>query len=76
MNKTEVVSLARELFKIRITSAREGRSQDDGVHRLTEEGITFYTRETIEKWYTEALETAEMVLMIEERYLQAKTSEA
>jgi len=69
MKKTEVISLARELFKIRITSSREGFSQDDGMHKLEVKGITFYNHETIEKWYKEAIETAEMVIGIEETYL-------
>lgn len=69
MKKNEVVILARELFKIRITSAREGFSQDDGMHKLTVKGITAYNDKTIEKWYKEALEIAEIVVGIEDKYL-------
>jgi hypothetical protein len=69
MKKENAVVLARELFKIRIAFAREGFSQDDGVHKLRVSGITYYNREIIEKWYQEALKTAEMIIGIEERYL-------
>lgn len=69
MKKEEVILLAREFFKIRLTSSREGFSQDDGKHKLTIEGITFYNHATIKKWYKEAIETAEVVLAIEEKYL-------
>lgn len=44
-----MILLARELFKIRIASAREGYSQDDGMHKLNVKGITSYNREAIEK---------------------------
>lgn len=69
MKKEEVIILARELFKIRITSSREGFSQDDGMHKLKIKDITFYNHETIEKWYQEAIETAEIIIAIEEKYL-------
>ncbi len=67
--KKEIITLARELFKIRISSSREGLSQDDGKHKLTVEGITFYNEETIKKWYGEAIKTAEIIITIEKEYL-------
>ena len=70
MSKEKVLLLARELFKIRIGSSNEGESQDDGMHKLTVKGITSYSRETIEKWYQEAIETAEFIIAIEEKYLE------
>ncbi len=69
MHKEKVILLARELFKIRIESSNEGESQDDGMHKLTVKGITSYSRETIEKWYQEAIEIAEYVIAMEEKYL-------
>lgn len=70
MKKEDVIVLARDLFKIRIASSREGRSQDDGKHKLTVEDITFYNHKTIEKWYKEAVETAEVIIGIEEEFLK------
>ena len=67
--KKEIITLARELFKIRISSSREGLSQDDGKHKLTVEGITFCNEETIKKWYGEAIKTAEIIITIEKEYL-------
>ncbi len=69
MKKEEVILLARELFKIRIMSSREGFSQDDGMHKLTVQGITAYNHKTIERWYQEAVEIAEIIIPIEEKYL-------
>lgn len=69
MGKNEVVSLARELFKIRIMSSREGFSQNDGTHKLKIEGITSYNHKVIEKWYREALDIAKIIVVIEEEYL-------
>ncbi|MFA6424009.1 MAG: hypothetical protein WCV83_01695 [Candidatus Magasanikbacteria bacterium] len=70
MKKEDVINLSRELFKIRISSSNEGLSQNDGTHKLTVEGITFYNHETIEKWYKEAIGTAEVIIGIEEEYLK------
>lgn len=69
MNKAAVIILARELFKIRISSSREGHAQDDGMHKMEIHKITFYDAEVIEKWYREALATAEIIVALEEKYL-------
>jgi len=74
MKQDQAILLARELFKIRVTSSREGLAQDDGVHKLTVEGITSYKHETIEKWYSEALEIAEIVIALEEKYVHDANS--
>lgn len=70
--KNEIILLARELFKIRISSSREGFSQDDGMHKLTVKGITSFNRKTISQWYKEALEIAEIVVILEHEYLNKK----
>jgi len=70
MKKEAAVLLARELFKIRMTSSREGFAQDDNMHKLKIKDITSYNHETIKKWYEEALETAEIIVAIEEKYLR------
>jgi hypothetical protein len=75
MNKEKVIILARELFKIRISSSREGAAQDDGVHKLEVEGITSYNLTVIEKWYMEAIKTAEIIIGLEEEYLNRKDGE-
>ena len=67
--KEKVIALARELFKIRISSSREGFAQDDGVHKMKIKGITSYDDQTIEKWYMEAIKTAEIIIALEEEYL-------
>jgi hypothetical protein len=69
MQKNQVIILARELFKIRISSSREGYAQDDGVHKMKVKGITTYDDEAIKKWYLEALKTAEIIIILEEEYL-------
>lgn len=69
MKKEQVIALARELFKIRISSSNEGLAQDDGVHKMKVKGITSYDRKAIEKWYLEALKTAEIIIALEEEYL-------
>jgi hypothetical protein len=69
MQKAPVISLARELFKIRISSSNEGDEQDDAVHKKKIKGITSYDPEVIEKWYMEAIKTAEIIIALEERYL-------
>lgn len=71
MKKDQVVILARELFKIRITSSHEGAAQDDGMHKMEIEGISSYNHQVIEKWYREALETAEIIITLEEGYLSS-----
>ncbi len=73
MKKQEVIVLARELFKIRISSAREGYSQDDGMHKLSVKNITAYNQEAIEKWYQEALKTAEIIVSLEDEYLNRQS---
>jgi hypothetical protein len=60
MNKAEVIVLARELLKIRISAAREGPAEDDGVHKEKVRAIPFYDDMVMEKWYKEALKTAEI----------------
>lgn len=70
MNKGQVIILARELFKIRISSSREGSAQDDGVHTMKVKGITSYDDKAIEAWYLEALKTAEMIIALEDQYLE------
>jgi len=69
MKKEQVILLARELFKIRITSSREGFAQDDGMHKMKIKDITSYHHKVIEKWYKESLETAEIIIALEEWYL-------
>ncbi len=69
MKKESVIYLARELFKIRISSSNEGRAQDDGVHKMKIRGITSYDPGVIEKWYLEAIKTAEIIIALEEKYL-------
>ncbi len=70
MKKDQIIILARELFKIRINSSREGAAQDDGVHKMEVEGITSYNPMVIQKWYVEALKTAEIIIDLEEEYLK------
>jgi hypothetical protein len=69
MNKKEVILLSRDLFKIRISSSREGLAQDDGVHRMKVNGITSYDDEAIAKWYLEAIKTAEIIIALEDQYI-------
>ncbi len=71
MEKQEVVILARELFKIRISSSREGFAEDDGVHKMKVKGIASYNNAVIEKWYKEALKTAEIIISLEGEYLNS-----
>jgi len=72
MNKREVILLARELFKIRITSSNEGAAEDDGMHKMQIKGIGFYNPKVIETWYQDAIETAEIILRVEEEYLKSR----
>lgn len=69
MDKKAVAMLARELFKIRIASSNEGVAEDDGIHKMSIQGISSYEDAVIETWYREALKTAEIILTLEERYL-------
>lgn len=69
MKKDAVIALARELFKIRISSSNEGDEEDDAVHKMKVKGITSYDSAVIEKWYMEAIKTAEIIISLEERYL-------
>lgn len=69
MKKEQITTLAREIFKIRISSSREGSAQDDGVHKMEVKAITSYNPVVIEKWYLEALKTAEIIIALEEAYL-------
>jgi hypothetical protein len=75
MNKDAVIVLARELFKIRISSSHEGNEEDDAVHKMKIKGITSYDPAVIEKWYLEAINTAEIVIALEEKYLQKEPLE-
>jgi len=69
MKKEEVITLAREIFKIRLKSSNEGSAEDDGVHQMTIRGIAFYDHKVIEKWYKDAIKTAEIIIALEEEYL-------
>lgn len=69
MKKEDVITLARELFKIRIGSSNEGSAEDDGRTKMEIKEIASYNPVVIEKWYTGALKTAEIVISLEERYL-------
>jgi len=70
MDTQEVIKLARELFKIRMSSANEGSAQDDGIHKSKAERAPFYSDVIIETWYKEALRTAEIIIGLEELYLK------
>ena len=69
MQKEQVITLARELLKIRISSAREGPAEDDGVHERKIKAIPFYDDAVMGQWYREALRTAEIIIGLEEEYL-------
>lgn len=69
MKKEQVIILARELLKIRISAAREGPAEDDGVHKRKIAAIPFYDDLVMEKWYREALRTAEIIILLEDEYL-------
>ncbi len=71
MNKKDVALLALDLFKIRISSSNEGLSEDDGVHKMKIKGIGSYNPTVIKKWYIEALKTAEIILSLEEEYINS-----
>ena len=68
MKKEDVIILARELLKIRISAAREGPAEDDGVHQKKIKAIPFYDDAIMEKWYKEALRTAEIIIALELEY--------
>ncbi len=70
INKEEVIKLARELLKIRISAAREGPAEDDGVHNKKIKAILFYDDAVMEKWYKEALKTAELIVVLEAGYIK------
>lgn len=61
--------LAREFFKIRISSSGEGSGEGDAAHNIKVKGIASYNPEVIEKWYMEAIKTAEIIISLEEKYL-------
>lgn len=67
--KERVTLLARELLKIRISAAREGPAEDDGMHKKKTKAIPFYDDLVMEKWYKESLRTAEIIITMEEEYL-------
>jgi len=69
MSKSDVIILAREIFKIRISSSNEGLAEDDGIHKKEIGDIRSYNPAVIEKWYKEALKTAEIIVALEEGYL-------
>jgi hypothetical protein len=69
MNKQSTINLAREIFKIRISSSNEGGEQDDEVHKMQIKGIKSYDPTVIEKWYLEAIKTAEIIIALEDKYL-------
>lgn len=69
MKKEQVIVLARELLKIRISAAREGPAEDDGVHKEKVKAIPFYDDAVMAKWYKEALKTGEIIILLEEEYL-------
>ncbi len=70
MDKHEVIKLARELFKIRESSAREGPAENDGVHKRKTQAIPFYNDEIMKTWYLEAIHTAEIIIGLEKEYLK------
>lgn len=70
MDKQEVVKLARELFKARVSAAREGPGEDDGMHKERVRGISFFNDTVMEQWYRESLRTAEIIIALEEEYLK------
>lgn len=70
MNKQAVIILARELFKIRMSSANEGSAQDDGMHKSKVQPASFYSDAIIQTWYKEALRTAEIIVALEEGYIK------
>lgn len=67
--KEQVVILTRELLKIRISAAREGPAEDDGIHKNKIKAIPFYDDLVMEKWYKESLRTAEIIITLEQDYL-------
>ena len=69
MKKEAIIALAREIFKIRIGSSNEGGEQDDEVHKMEIKTIASYDPAVIEKWYLEAIKTAEIIVALEEKYL-------
>jgi hypothetical protein len=69
MNKQDVILLARDLLKIRISSAREGPAEDDGVHNKKVRAIPFYGDLVMVQWYKEVLKTAELIIALEDEYL-------
>ncbi|MBI5530227.1 MAG: hypothetical protein HY918_01875 [Candidatus Doudnabacteria bacterium] len=69
MKKEDVVVLAKELLKIRISAAREGPAEDDGIHKAKVKAIPFYDDLVMEKWYKEALRTAELIIALGEEYI-------
>jgi len=69
MKKEAIIILARELWKIRISAAREGPAEDDGVHNSKVKAIPFYNNLVMIQWYEEALRTAEMIVALEEEYM-------
>ena len=69
MNKQSTINLAREIFKIRIGSSNEGNEEDDKVHKMKIRTITSYDPTVIEKWYLEAIKTAEIIIALEDKYL-------
>ena len=71
MKNEEVIELARDLFKIRISAAREGPAEDDGMHKAKVKAIPFYDDLVMEKWYKEALVTAEIIITLQEQYLNS-----
>ena len=75
MDKREVVTLARELFKIRMASAKEGDAQDDGRYKSKVEARAFYSNAIIETWHKEAIRTAEIIITLEEQYLSGSILE-
>jgi uncharacterized glyoxalase superfamily metalloenzyme YdcJ len=68
MGKNAIILLARELFKIRAGSAGEGDQKDDAVHKIKAKAINFFDQETVEKWYLEAIKTAEIIIALKDRY--------
>jgi hypothetical protein len=69
MTKDSVILLARELFKIRISSSNEGLAEDDNVHKKEIGDVGSYNPAVIKKWYLEAIRTAEIIILLEEEYL-------
>jgi hypothetical protein len=70
MKREEITTLARELFKIRVSAARGGLAENnDGVHQAKIDTTPFYDDKIMVQWYIEAIKTAKNILAYEEQYM-------